>query len=209
MIQVKVKNKIFEIPKVLRQDISMTKIDWLAKRFYETGDEEYINTLICIATRYIKKVASSFCRDVEDAKELSQELKIDLLRLLRRWKPKKGMYFNYLMKRQFYNFSCNFIKNLKRIPIIDVEQVQEFLLFEKSDFVKDFEAKDLVEKLLLCVDDKMKEILELMLCGITNCEQIGEALSISGMAVRNRIKKCKPLLLKLLEEKNVQSCQRG
>ena len=147
--------------------------------------------------------------DIEDAKELNQELKIDLLRLLRAWKPKKGMYFNYLMKRQFYNFSCNFIKNLKRIPIIDVEQVQEFLLFEKSDFVKDFEAKDLVEKLLLCVDDKMKEILKLMLCGITNCEQIGEALNISGMAVRNRVKKCKPLLLKLLEEKNVQSCQRS
>ena len=50
---------------------------------YKTKDEEYINTLICIASRYIKKVASSFCKDVEDAKELSQELKIDLLRLLR------------------------------------------------------------------------------------------------------------------------------
>ena len=206
MIQVKVKNNIFVIPEIPRQDISMTKIDWLAERFYKTRDEEYIDTLICIASRYIKKVASSFCKDVEDAKELSQELKIDLLRLLRVWRPKKGMCFNYLMKRQFYNFSCNFIKNLKRISVIDIMQVQEFLPSKKNNFVKDFETKDLVEKLLLRVDDKAREIFKLMLCGITNYEQIGETLSITGMAVRNRVKKCKPLLRKILEEKNVQSC---
>ena len=200
MIQIKVKNTIFVIPEVPRQDVSMTKIDWLAEKFYKTRNEEYINTLICIAARYIKKVASSFCKNTEDAKELSQELKIDLLRLLRRWEPKEGMRFNYLMKRQFYNFSCNFIKNSKKEILVDITQIQEFLPFNKSNFVKDFETKDLVEKLLLRADNKTREILKLMLHGITNYEQIGEELNITGMAVRNRMKKCKPLLQKLVRE---------
>jgi len=200
MIEVKVGSKVFVILEVPRQDASMTKIDWLAERFYKTRDEKYVNVLICIVTRYIQKVANSFCKNAEDAKELSQELKIDLLRLLRKWEPKEGMRFNYLMKKQFYNFSCNFIKNLKSPPFSDITQIQESLFLDKHNFDKELETKDLVEKLLLQVDDKTKEVLKLMLRGVTSCEKAGEELNITGMAVRNRMKKCKPLLQKILKE---------
>ncbi|MCK4359371.1 MAG: sigma-70 family RNA polymerase sigma factor [Candidatus Cloacimonetes bacterium] len=204
MIQVTVKNNVFTIPKVPRQDISMTKIDWLAKRFYKTRNEEYIGTLICIASRYIKKVASSFCKNVGDAEELNQELKIDLVRLLRGWKPKKELCFHYLMKRQFYNFSCNFVKKIKAPPFVDIDQVQQSL-FSGDSFVKNFEIKDLIEKLERQVDDKTKRIFEMMLRGITNFEKIGRELNITGMVVRNRLRRCEPKLRKLLEVKNVSS----
>jgi DNA-directed RNA polymerase specialized sigma24 family protein len=202
MIHIKVGNTIFTIPENSSQDLSMTKIDWLAERFYETRDEKYINTLIQIVSKYVQKVANSFCKNTENVKELSQELKIDLLRLLRGWKPKKGMRFNYLMKTQFYHFSCNFIKGLKT-PLVDIDQVQEHLLINDCGFVKKLETKDLVEKLTKNVDNKTKAVIEVMLKGITNYEQIGRELSITGMAVRNRIKKCKPILKKLMEEKYV------
>jgi len=202
MIHIKVDNNIFTIPENSSQDSSMTKADWLAERFYETRDEKYINTLIQIVSKYIQKVANSFCKNTENAKELSQELKIDLLRLLRGWKPKKGMCFNYLMKKQLYNFSCNFIKSLKA-PLVDIDQVQEHLLINDCGFVKKLETKDLVEKLTKNVDNKTKAVIEVMLKGITNYEQIGRELSITGMAVRNRIKKCRPVLKKLMEEKYV------
>lgn len=200
MIKVKVGSKIFVIPKVSRQDVSMTKVDWLAERFYETKDEKCINTLICIVSRYVRAVANSFCKDTEDVKELDQELKIDLVRLLRGWKPKEGKCFHYLMKRQLYNFSCNFFNKRSKKPLfVDVEQVQQDLLLN-SDFVKDLERKDLIEKLKKQVNDKTKEIFDVMLSGVTNFGEIGRELNMSGDVVRNRLKRCKPKLQKLLKE---------
>lgn len=203
MIQIKIRNNFFEIPKIPLQNDSLTKIDWLANQFYKTEDSYYINTLICIAIPYMRKVASSFCRNTEDAKELCQELKIDLLRLLRKWKPKEKMRFNYIMRRQFYNFSCNFIRKLKKVSFVDVELFQQELL-DTNDFMKDYEITDLVKKLLSLVDDKTKQILTLFLSGVTTYEQIGKELSVTGVTVRNRILGCKPLILKILREgKNV------
>jgi len=202
MIHIKVGNDIFTITENSNQDSSMTKVDWLAEKFYETRDEKYINVLIQVVSKYIQKVANSFCKNTENAKELSQELKIDLLRLLRGWKPKKGMCFNYLMRRQFYNLSCNFVKGLK-YSFVDIDQVQENLFINDCSFVKNLETKDLVEKLMKKVDDKTKNVITIMLEGITNYEQIGRNLGIGGMAVKCRLKKCKPILKKLMEERYV------
>ena len=202
MIPIKVGNSTFNIPEKKHQDSSMTKVDWLAEKFYGTRDEKYINVLIQVVSKYIQKVANSFCKNKDDAKELSQELKIDLLRLLRGWKPKKDMFFNYLMRKQLYNCSCNFIKGSKHL-FVDIDQVQENLFINDCSFVKTLETKDLVEKLLKNVDNKTKDVLVVMLRGVMNYEQIGRELDITGMAVRNRIKKCKLVLKKLMEEKYV------
>jgi RNA polymerase sigma factor (sigma-70 family) len=200
MIQIKIKNSTFIIPKVVRQNESLTIVDWLAVHYYKTKNKIYIDPLISTITPYICKVANSFCKDKEDVKELAQELKIDLVRLLLQWKPKNKMRFNYLMRSQFYNYSCNFVKKLKKnysFIRIDQEDLLTHPAFIKNDSERKIENKDLVQKLMASVDIDTKQILALYLGG-NNYEQIGERLQITGVTVRNKIKKCKPLVQKLL-----------
>ena len=202
MIEIKVGSKVFNISKIPHQDDLMTKVDWLAGRFYKTRDEKYINTLIYVVARYTRAVANSFCKSTEDVKELDQELKIDLVRLLRKWRPKEGTRFHYLMKRQLYNFSCNFFNKRSKKPLfVDVDQVQQDLLLN-NNFVEDLEMRDLIEKLKKQVSIKTRKIFDVMLRGVVNFGEIGKELDMSGDVVRNRLKRCKPKLLKLLEVKN-------
>jgi RNA polymerase sigma-70 factor (ECF subfamily) len=205
MIQIKIKNNTFTIPKIVRQDDSLTIVDWLAIQYYETKDKIYVEPLVNTITPYIHKVANSFCKDKEDAKELSQELKIDLVRLIFQWKPKKAMRFNYLMRNQLYNRSCNFVKKLKKNgTFVNIEQ-KEILNhpnFIKNDLGKKIENKDLIQKLIASVNTNTKQVLALFLNG-NNYEQIGQRLQITGVTVRNKIKKCKPIVQKLLGGKSV------
>lgn len=203
MIQIKIKNNVFTISEVVRQDNSLTIVDWLAVRYYKTKNEMYVEPLINTITPYIYKVASSFCKDKEDAKELSQELKVDLVRLLLQWKPKNKMRFNYLMRSQLYNRSCNFVKKLKKIGTfisIEQEELSYHPSFIKNDSERKIENKDLVQKLITSVDTDTKQILALHLNG-NNYEQIGQRLQITGVTVRNKIKKCKFVVQKLLGER--------
>jgi len=204
MVKIKIKGTFYTIPETQHQNESLTIVDWLANQFYKTKNKIFIDPIINTITPYIRKVSNSFCRDKEDAKELAQELKIDLLRLLLQWKPKTNMRFNYLMRRQFYNLSCNFVKKFGKASFVNIDQ-KELLYhpnFIKNDSGEKYENKDLVQKLMELVDKDTKQILMLYLEG-HNYEQIGESLQVTGVTVRNKIKKCRPLLQKMLGGKNV------
>jgi len=204
MIKIKIKGTFYTISETQHQDNSLTIVDWLAVQFYKTKNKIFINPLINTITPYIQKVANSFCKNAEDVKDLAQELKNDLVRLLLQWKPKTNMRFNYLMRRQFYNFSCNFVKKIGKVSFVDIEQEEISIhpKFVKNDSGEEYENKDLVQKLMKLVDKDTKQILMLHLEG-HNYEQIGERLQITGVTVHNKIKKCRLLLQKMLGEKNV------
>jgi RNA polymerase sigma factor (sigma-70 family) len=212
MISLKIRNKNFEIPKNSKQNDSLTKVDWLAKKFYETEDEKYADALICVITPYIRKVADSFCANKEDAEELEQELKIELWKLLCKWFPKRQMKFNYLMRKLLYNLSCNFANRLKKQPEMqDLSGVESLL--DRYNFVEDFENRELIQKLSKMVDAKTDKIFEIVLKGINksnrkyvckhspNYDQIGKELGISKITVKRKLLKCRPLVLKLMEER--------
>lgn len=212
MIEIKICNKLFK----------MEKVDWLAQKFYDTKEKKYANILICTITPYIKKIANSVCKNPENAKEAEQEVKMHLWELFFTWIPKENNKFSHLMKKDIHGSFCNFmgksddafISHRKvRGAFVNIIPLENFIEYN-YDFVREFENRDLVEKLLKLVDSRTKKIFEIMLQGSIknehsyfckhspNYAQIGKELGITGMTVKRKIEKCKPLILKLLGERN-------
>jgi len=188
---------------------------------------KFIEHATPIIKRYISKSCAGSNWDTE---ELFSILLTDMWRLINCWEPAEGKQFHWLMLRQIRNKTINYIHTQmgrphKICPTCGARQKKNVSLycrvcksplrvsdiiitepFERSyshtpDYLTDIANKQLVSRLLAEVKDDPKtyRILTMLLEGESKTT-ISAEVKIAQNALNNRLRKCKKIIYKLMEE---------
>ncbi len=225
--KVKVRNKVYKVPNITKQEVALTTIDFLALQFYNTEspkDKEVLfEKLLEVAQPYINSIATSFTKTTQAKDDLMAVLITDLWRLLKSWKPnmkymlectmKKNAScrFHYLMLRQLRNKSLNEVKKKQRPQsnkryvdlnqAVSIEDLPE--AFEKlsCNVLRNISQNDFVKKVLENVkDEKTRKILELVVHDAST-DEIKSAINGKALrAIKRRQESCRPVIISLLTE---------
>jgi RNA polymerase sigma factor (sigma-70 family) len=173
------------------------KSEWGPEMTKPAGDERFV-VLLEEHKRILYKIASAYCADAEDRRDLVQEIVIQLWRSFPRYDER--LKFSTWMYRIGMNVAISFLRSQKRRGRETVVLEADILEVSPADSALGEAGDDfrLVQQLISRLDEMSRALLILYLEGYSHAE-IAEILGISVTNVGTRINRIKN---RLRDERN-------
>jgi len=175
----------------------------LMSRFCK-GDKDAFRVLY---ERYQKKIINllyGFTKDVQQSKELSQDVFIRMMSLADRYRAERGKFsawLNTIARNEGLNYKKKIKTRNKHLKVqsrVYLEQIA-FGRWVQDDISQYREACELLDRVILLMTPIQGRIFFMRHRLDMNNEEISVALNISNSAVRNRLKRARKRVSEYLE----------
>lgn len=194
---------------------SFDEIDSLAEQYRMTGDPRLEGMFITKLDPYLFTVAAACTTRISSPNvcdDWFQELRIESLRLFRRWVPKEKLKFNYFLRNQIGNFCISSYIHAtakKRNQSLEKDVDIATLNCLAKDLLTDLENREIIEKVFNSLNKLDQKILSALWEGYL-CSDIEKEFRVSATMISNLKKRVKQIIVTLLTDKvKGELCEKG
>ena len=161
-----------------------------------SGDENAFAQIILRYKPSVATTAMNMLGDIEDAKEIGQQVFIRFYRTMNKYRKESGL--NTYLTRMTINLCLNFLKRRKNFQPRNYELKDAYSISTGSS-TADFETKEVVNQALQKLDDKHRAVILLRMIQGYSTLEAAEILEVPKGTILSRLKRGMEKLKSILE----------